>query len=307
MISADTPPPDGLMPESIHAWNAWQAVVEGRAHIGFQLFHEQLDQHLDMALQYEVPTMARLAAAWSRPEAPVHVLDIGCSVGLKAFAIQQQWPDAHVVGIDPDLDAVAVGRQLADDPWMRRRLRAIAVPEFIEASAESLPYADDSCDLVVCLTVIEHVRDVSRTVREISRVLAPGGVAYIEAPNYLWPVESHLHVVTPPLAPKWLMRWCARIQGMAAHAEFVDHLQLVNPFLLERLFRANRLAYTNIARAKLDAAAAGDSSAVVAYMKAARLLAALRRFGLARPLASVLGAVGMYPSLMYRLQKIEVD
>ena len=44
-------------------------------------------------------------------------------------------------------------------------------------TADALPYDDESYDLVLCTQVLEHVPDPVATVREIRRVLAPGGVA----------------------------------------------------------------------------------------------------------------------------------
>jgi ubiquinone/menaquinone biosynthesis C-methylase UbiE len=291
-----------LAPATLKSWNNWMQVVNGRAHIGFEVLDAD-PKHMDLSLQCQEPTIARVEKAWSKDQSPESVLDIGSSAGLKAFVLQKRWPRAQVAGIDPDNEAIAVGRALADDPWMHTRIAAERMPNLKVASAEALPWPDASFDLIVCITVLEHVADVAKSVAEMARVLKPGGVAYIEAPNYLWPVEGHLQIIVPPLAPKWIMRLCARLQGQAKHAAFVNHLQLVHPAMLERLFRANGLAFTNETLAKLDAAASGDTKDVVAYRRAARLLGALRKFGLAGPLARLIGHVGIYPSMIYRAEK----
>jgi SAM-dependent methyltransferase len=46
--------------------------------------------------------------------------------------------------------------------------------------AESLAFEDDNFDLIVSAAVWEHLRDVPRATREANRVLAPGGIAYIQ-------------------------------------------------------------------------------------------------------------------------------
>jgi SAM-dependent methyltransferase len=52
-------------------------------------------------------------------------------------------------------------------------------------NTESLPYADATFDVVTATEVIEHLEDFRRVVREIHRVLKPGGVCILSTPNIL--------------------------------------------------------------------------------------------------------------------------
>jgi 2-polyprenyl-3-methyl-5-hydroxy-6-metoxy-1,4-benzoquinol methylase len=50
----------------------------------------------------------------------------------------------------------------------------------------SLPFEPDRFDFVICSEVIEHTTDPERAVRELARVLKPGGVLVVTVPNRVW-------------------------------------------------------------------------------------------------------------------------
>jgi SAM-dependent methyltransferase len=70
-------------------------------------------------------------------------------------------------------------------PKLVRRLRD-KFPAAMVASATDLPFATASVDFVVSSECIEHTRDPRRAVREMLRVLRPGGVLFLTTPNLLW-------------------------------------------------------------------------------------------------------------------------
>jgi SAM-dependent methyltransferase len=57
--------------------------------------------------------------------------------------------------------------------------------DVVNLNNEPLPYADSSLDLVTCTEVIEHLEDFRTALREIARVLRPGGVFVVTTPNVL--------------------------------------------------------------------------------------------------------------------------
>lgn len=61
----------------------------------------------------------------------------------------------------------------------------------LNAAGESLPFPDQSFDLILSHEVIEHVRDDRLAVREMVRALRPGGRAVIFCPNRGYPFETH--------------------------------------------------------------------------------------------------------------------
>jgi len=57
--------------------------------------------------------------------------------------------------------------------------------EVVDLNTEKLPYVDSSYDLVTCTEVLEHLEHYRETIREIHRVLKPGGVFVLTTPNIL--------------------------------------------------------------------------------------------------------------------------
>ena len=63
-----------------------------------------------------------------------------------------------------------------------------AVPHRIEADTDRLPFIDGSFDLITANMVIEHLADPAAALREVQRVLKPGGVFLCHTPNLLNPM-----------------------------------------------------------------------------------------------------------------------
>ncbi len=111
------------------------------------------------------------------------VLDLGCGLGeyVRAFARR----GAHALGTDIASDRLVEAQERVVTTATR------GVDGFLAAAGESLPFADASFDLVVLNEVIEHVQDDRATLREVARVLRPGGTCILFAPNRLFPFETH--------------------------------------------------------------------------------------------------------------------
>jgi len=101
------------------------------------------------------------AAPALRPSA---ILDVGCGTGRLLRKAAARWPAAQLMGVDPAQGMVEVARGLT--PSAR----------FQQAFAESLPLADAGVDLAFSSISMHHWRDASLGVREVARVLRPGGL-----------------------------------------------------------------------------------------------------------------------------------
>jgi 2-polyprenyl-6-hydroxyphenyl methylase / 3-demethylubiquinone-9 3-methyltransferase len=106
------------------------------------------------------------------------VLEIGCGGGLICAELARR--GAVAMGVDPSREALQVART-------RTRHEGLGAQcTFVLGCAEVLPFADGSFSVLVCLDVLEHVQDLRATIREISRVLAPGGLFIFDTINRTW-------------------------------------------------------------------------------------------------------------------------
>lgn len=279
---------------TVAAWKNWISVTKSRCHLHFALDGGTIESHVKVGLGAGAKNAERIASDVS--EVPTFILEVGCSVGFNCIGLAQRFPNAVVYGIEPDADAVDIAENMSADIGLKNA-------EFLTGVGECLPFEDETFDLIVCHTVIEHVKDVDTVISEMARVLRPGGKIHLEAPNYIWPEEPHLRIMIPPICPKSLMRFLAVIQGKGADANYVDHLQLVYPGWVEENFRRNGLTWVNRVERKLLNAASGEHTEIVSYKQMARVLVFLRKIGVVRFIVRLAMALSLYPSILYTASK----
>jgi 2-polyprenyl-3-methyl-5-hydroxy-6-metoxy-1,4-benzoquinol methylase len=109
------------------------------------------------------------------------VLEIGCGRGgFSCWLAGQTDPPPHIVAIDYSSVAVEKGRAhaaatgISGITWQTGDIQAIDQPEA-------------SFDTAISCETIEHVPDPPRAVRELARVLKPGGTLFLTTPNYFGP------------------------------------------------------------------------------------------------------------------------
>jgi len=103
-----------------------------------------------------------------------------------------------------DAGAVSAVGVEVDDNYVRfgtLRVAELADAEVLAYDGGRLPFDDAAFDVIESMDVIEHTPDDLAYVRELRRVLAPGGVILLVTPNRLWPVEQHLDIAGPPWLP----------------------------------------------------------------------------------------------------------
>jgi SAM-dependent methyltransferase len=150
----------------------------------YDKFYEDFFVKKDEELSFNDPRMARrrqtiLECLKRRVPGGASILDAGCGLGEVLADI----PDGYkLFGFDYARSNVE---------FSRRRLGTKARIE--QGSIYEIPFPDASMDAVLCLEVLEHIEDDARGVRDIARVLKPGGVLIMAVPyTYYWPAYKNL-------------------------------------------------------------------------------------------------------------------
>ena len=110
------------------------------------------------------------------------MLDVGCGEGRHIFGIMQNYPEMKCIGLDMDDDSLVK----AEEGYEFFESISNAGAKFLKGSAYSLPFQNNSLDLIVCSEVLEHLHQYNDAVKEIHRVLKPGGKFYASVPAS-WP------------------------------------------------------------------------------------------------------------------------
>lgn len=111
----------------------------------------------------------------------VSLLDCGCGPGTITLGLAEAVAPGHVTGIDLDPRRVEEAKEVA-------AARGSANVGFQVADIYDLPFRDESFDAAFENTVLMHLREPERALREIRRILKPGGVIGVRDAN----ADGHL-------------------------------------------------------------------------------------------------------------------
>ena len=112
------------------------------------------------------------------------VLDVGCGAGNLLVALSADIPEL-LIGVDVDTTFLVFGRSQIE----KLSKRSSEVPTLMCASLPTLPFADDTFDLVTCFLVMPHVPDDKVALTELARVLKPGGILAISGHGLGFPLR----------------------------------------------------------------------------------------------------------------------
>ncbi|UZE27332.1 class I SAM-dependent methyltransferase [Pseudomonas asplenii] len=130
-------------------------------------FGEQASAYLSSAVHAQGAEFALLQAALAG-HADARVLDLGCGAGHVSF---------HVAPLVAKVAAYDLSQQMLDVVAAAARERGLDNIVTVCGAAESLPFADGEFDFVLSRYSAHHWSDLGLALREVRRVLKPGGVA----------------------------------------------------------------------------------------------------------------------------------
>jgi ubiquinone/menaquinone biosynthesis C-methylase UbiE len=153
------------------------------------------------------------------------VLDLGCGTGIVARTVRERLGGAaRVTGLDINAGMLATARRIAPDIDWR------------EGSAMALPFEDAAFDVVLCQEMLQFAPDRAAALREIHRVLAPGGRLVLS--TWCARPENPMHDALGLLAERHLgasndKRWSLgdseQLRALVVEAGFTDlDLQIVS-------------------------------------------------------------------------------
>lgn len=143
------------------------------------------------------------------------VLDLGAGAGIVA-AMDFRGHAARICGVDLD-------PRVECNPFL---------DEGRVASGAAIPYLDASFDVVFADNVAEHLDDPEGVLREVARVLKPGGRFLIKTPN-AW----HYMPLISRLTPHRFHRWVNRLRGRAETDTFLTRYRANSKQVIESLAR----------------------------------------------------------------------
>ena len=111
---------------------------------------------------------------WLNPPPGLRWLDVGCGTGAVSEVVLHRAAPVALIAVDPSSEYADAARSRLGDS----RLRVVV------AGAEALPVPDSSVEIIACGLVLNFVPDPVAAVREMRRVLVPGGTATAHVWDY---------------------------------------------------------------------------------------------------------------------------
>ncbi len=118
-----------------------------------------------------------------------HALDIGTGPGVIPIMLAAGVPGLRLTGVDLSQPMLQKAREAAEEAGVADRL------DFRVGDAKSLPFSEQSFDLVLCNSLLHHLPDALALLNEISRLVRPGGAILLRDLRRPSRLEFPLHAL----------------------------------------------------------------------------------------------------------------
>jgi len=208
-----------------------------------------------------------------------HLIDVGCGMGIAAIRIAQR-TDADVTGVTNSRWQAREGTRRASADGLRGQVRI----EYGDAAA--LAYPDRTFDAALAFESLPHARDKGRWLREMARVLRPGGrlvLTEFEAEQPL--TDQDVEVIRagalePPLP---LAEFVSVIEDSGFVVEETvscgEHIRRSYSAYLERVGRRRDVLVTALGEQRVDEHVAGMQVLLAVYLKIGYVIVTAHRAG----------------------------
>ena len=148
-----------------------------------------------------------------------HVLDIGCGGGLISELLAKK--NAHVTGIDENKNNIKQAKLHAKKNLLNINYQTKSLDIFCKKNKKKF-------DLVLCLEVLEHVKNVEETVRKISKLIKPGGTLIVSTIN-----RNLKSLIFAKIFGEYILNWIP----IGTH----QFNKFIKPVEIENFFRINNI------------------------------------------------------------------
>ncbi len=180
---------------------------------------------------------------------PRRALDLGCGTGVVSLALARR--DFSVVGVDHSQDMLEIAERKAAGEGLAESCR------FMTGDVRDVPFGDGAFDVVTCQGLLHHLEDPEPCLRELKRVLRPGGAFFLSDPTSgetpvkralvrVWRLARRKTRDEEPEGPETVeepidvdrLRATLETLGLEFEARFLTHLPPARRLLPDRLYLA---------------------------------------------------------------------
>jgi ubiquinone/menaquinone biosynthesis C-methylase UbiE len=161
------------------------------------------------------------------------LLEIGSGLGIFNLVARKEF-NIDAWGVEPSSEGFGGSYEISLEILKENNLDESKIKE---ATGESLPFEDNSFDIIFSTNVLEHVNNPKKVISEAIRVCKPKGTIQIVVPNYGSFFDGHYICFYFPYQPKWLWKlWLKYI--LKRDPSFVDTLRTeINYFSIKKYLK----------------------------------------------------------------------